>query len=240
MKVLILGHNGMLGHMVHKYFSKHTECVTLDVRWPSQEFKDAVKESDADLLINCIGAIPQRTKDFTVNTELPIWLDQNFNGNIIHPGTDCEMDDDEYGISKNDAAMWLKENTSRTKIIKTSIIGPELNGSASLLYWFLSNPDDSSTRGYTNHMWNGNTTYAWAEFALKMAKNFHDYKTETIIATKCRSKYDLLNIINDVYNREIVINAFETPTPALKCLTATIEMEDIDVQLTNMRKFYEN
>ena len=45
MKVLILGHKGMLGHMVHKFFeSKGIECITIaDCRWPSTCFKQKLK-----------------------------------------------------------------------------------------------------------------------------------------------------------------------------------------------------
>jgi len=123
--VLILGHKGMLGHMVKLYLEQFYNIETIEHRWPGFQFKEAVKQSKADYLINCIGAIPQRTKDFDINFELPVWLDQNFRGRIIHPGTDCEMDEDEYGISKAKAANWLMENGLRTKIIKTIIIGYE-------------------------------------------------------------------------------------------------------------------
>ena len=70
MKILILGSNGMLGHMVKKYLdSIQYEIETVNHRWPSEEFKSAIINSDADVLINCVGAIPQRTKDFTINWE---------------------------------------------------------------------------------------------------------------------------------------------------------------------------
>ena len=139
MKILILGSNGMLGHMVKKYLEQYHEIETINHRWPSEEFKLAVIDSNADFLINCVGAIPQRTKDFGINWELPIWLDQYFKGKIVHPSTDCEMDDDDYGLSKAKAANWIVDSGKRTKMIKASIIGPELNGHFSMLYWFLSN-----------------------------------------------------------------------------------------------------
>ena len=174
MKILILGSNGMLGHMVKKYLEQYHEIETINHRWPSEEFKLAVIDSNADFLINCVGAIPQRTKDFDINWELPIWLDKYFNGRIVHPSTDCEMDDDPYGLSKAKAADWIMDSGERTKMIKASIIGPELNGQASMLYWFLSNEDGSEVNGYSNHMWNGITTYYWAKFLsilLKIGQN---------------------------------------------------------------------
>jgi dTDP-4-dehydrorhamnose reductase len=177
-KILILGSNGMLGHMVKKYLEQRYEIETINHRWPSDEFKTAIKKSNSNFLINCIGAIPQRTKDFSINWEIPKWLDENFNGNIIHPATDCEMDNDAYGISKKKAADWIIEFGKRTKMIKTSIIGPELNGSASMLYWFLSNKYHSEVNGYSNHTWNGITTFHWAKFSEELIKNWDNHKAK--------------------------------------------------------------
>ena len=71
MKVLVLGSNGMLGHMVTKYLKYKKIDVSLFVgRWPKD--KEFLSTWKGDYIINCIGAIPQRTKDFSVNWELPI------------------------------------------------------------------------------------------------------------------------------------------------------------------------
>ena len=239
MRVLLLGSNGMLGHMVKKYLeSKDYQVKTIKHRWPSEEFKTSVANSDADVLINCVGAIPQRTKDFTINWELPIWLDKHFNGNIIHPGTDCEMDDDEYGLSKAKAADWIMDSGERTKMIKASIIGPELNGHASMLYWFLSNEDGSQVNGYSNHMWNGITTYYWAQFCVNLIEEWDNFPKRTILGSECISKYDMCQIFNKVYNRDIQVNSFETPSSVNKCLEVNVVLDHISVQLENMIDFY--
>lgn len=237
--VLILGHNGMLGHMVKKYLGQFYQIETIDARWPNQDFKEAVQASKADFLVNCIGAIPQRTKSFEINSELPIWLDQNFSGNIVHPATDCEMDNDDYGLSKKAATDWLLENGTRTKIIKTSIIGPEQNGHASLMDWFLSNADGSEVRGYTNHYWNGSTTHKWAEFAHSLIEDWKVVNQFTVIGTTCVTKYDLLQSINRVYGRNVTINGFETEQPAMKCLNLDLEFGTIEDQIQKMKDFYE-
>ena len=74
MKIFILGHRGMLGHMVHKYLSTKEDCelVTTNLRWPSEEFKKKVIDFDGDFVVNCIGAINQKNDDFDVNVDLPI------------------------------------------------------------------------------------------------------------------------------------------------------------------------
>lgn len=238
MKLLVLGHNGMLGHMVKQYAEiiGH-QVLTIDTRWPSIEFKQQVIESEVDFVINCIGSIPQKTSEFNVNLELPIWLDQNLTCRIIHPGTDCEIDDDEYGISKAKASEWLKNNATRTKILKTSIIGPELKGAYSLMGWFLSNPDESEVRGYTNHTWNGNTTLTWAKYALKLAKHWSEFNFETILCSKCETKEYILNQINQIYDRNIIIKPFQTPKDVHHCLKGLFT-QPIEVQLEELKRFY--
>jgi len=238
--VLILGHKGMLGHMVKMYLEQFYTIETISDRWSTNEFKETIKLSSADYLINCIGAIPQRTKDFTINWELPIWLDQNFNGRIIHPGTDCEMDDDEYGISKAKATLWLMENGLRTKTIKTSIIGYEVNGNASLMEWFLSNKDGSTINGYVDHFWNGSTTYQWAKQADQLIKDWGKYMTLTIIGTSTTTKYDMLISINKVFGRRINVKQASTGTTINKCLDLNINYGNIEDQIKKMKEFYEN
>lgn len=236
MKILILGSSGMLGHMVKGYLEQYYEIETINHRWPSEEFKQAVIDSNAYFLINCVGAIPQRTEDFTINFELPIWLDENFKGNIIHPGTDCEIDNDEYGTSKRKAADWILERGERTKMIKASIIGPELKGNSSMLYWFLSNDDGSRVNGYSNHMWNGITTYSWAKFCKQLIEDWDKYPKRTILGSDCISKFEMCKIFNKVYGRNIIVNPFETEHSVNKCLDYDIYLGNIETQLTEMLK----
>tara|TARA_Y100001973_G_C5120606_1_gene292518 strand:+ start:122 stop:856 length:735 start_codon:yes stop_codon:yes gene_type:complete len=241
MKVLVLGHKGMLGHMVHKYLStKDYELVTTDLRWPSQEFRNFVVSFDGDYIVNCIGAIHQRTNDFKVNTDLPIWLESVINKSfkIIHPGTDCEMDNDKYGISKRKAANYLMDLGKDTTIIKTSIIGPELNTKASLLEWFL-NVEDETINGYGEYYWNGNTTLQWAKICYKIMCDYYRYDTLNIPTSKCISKYELLKIMKDVFKKEITIKK-DTSVKFNKCLKATYDMPEVDIktQLKELKEFY--
>ena len=124
-KVLVLGHGGMLGNAVCRYLNEQRDVsVVIDSqknRWPSNSFKKSIKNFNGDYIINCIGAIPQRTNQFEVNYELPIWLDKNVDCRIIHPATDCEMDDDAYGISKWEAEQGLWQVSQRTglEVVKT-------------------------------------------------------------------------------------------------------------------------
>ncbi len=236
MNILVLGHKGMLGHMVVKYLTdKHHSISVINDKYPTDEFKQYVLNFDGDYIINCIGAIPQKTNQFNINHELPIWLDINSKCKIIHPGTDCEMDNDEYGISKQIASNYIKKYSINTKIIKSSIIGPELNSKSSLLEWFLNS--DTDVKGYTKAMWSGVTTLEWAKQCLNLINNWDEYKVENIIESTCVSKYDLLNLIKEIFNKNINIIP-EDKISINKCLKGNIKSFDIKTQLQELKNYY--
>lgn len=236
-KILILGHSGMLGHMVSKYLSNKCECRYTDYRFPTQEFKNDIMKFDGEYIINCIGAIPQRVQEFDINHELPQWLSENAKCKIIHPGTDCELDNDHYGISKKKAADYIKQNSKNTKIIKTSIIGPELNSKKSLLCWFLNS--NVEVKGYKNAMWSGITTLEWAKLCWNLISYWEDFDVENVVQGTCLSKYELLCIIKEVYNKDIRIIPYENQYID-KCLHGSIITKHIKDQLQELKSFYEN
>ena len=62
MRVLVLGHKGMLGHMVVKYLKDNNiNVITIDKKYPLSS--QQIKQFKGDYIINCIGAIPQKTND---------------------------------------------------------------------------------------------------------------------------------------------------------------------------------
>ena len=194
MKILILGSNGMLGHMVKKYLELiQYEIETIEYRWPSKEFKAAIIDSNADILINCVGAIKKRARDFIVGTK------------------------------------------NKTKILKASIIGPELNSQASLLEWFLNS--ENKVSGYSKAMWNGVTTLEWAKQCKLLIEHWHSYKVETILYSECISKYDLLSSIKSIFNKDIKISK-NISYKADKCLTGDISTPSIKIQLFELLNFY--
>lgn len=235
MKILVLGDSGMLGHMVVKYLQHNDIDVSVtNNRWP--ENKNDISNFNGDYIINCIGAIPQRTNNFDINWQIPIWLDLHSNCKVIHPGTDCEMDNNAYGVSKNIAGNYIRNISNQTKSIKTSIIGPELRSNVSLLEWFLS--QEGEVTGYSKALWNGNTTLEWSKQCLNLMKYWDLYKVETIICGETLSKYDLLSTIKEVYGKDIKI--ISKPLGKDKCLqdSSLIYSKNIKDQLTELKKFY--
>jgi dTDP-4-dehydrorhamnose reductase len=237
MKILLLGHNGLLGNMVFKYFkSKTYDIITTDLRWPNEDFKKFILENKVDFIINCIGIIPQKKPKNElyelVNNKLPIWLD-NLNINIIHPDTD-EPADTPYGIAKDNARKNIGKNT---KIIKTSIIGFEKSTNFSFLEWFLNS--EGKVNGYTNQYWNGITTFEWAKYAEKMILNWDIFNNVTVLSNpECQSKYNILLLLKKIFNKDIEIISTESTISKNNCMNGelTKKLED---QLIEMKVFYE-
>lgn len=237
MKILILGHNGLLGNMVYSYFKlKEYNIVITDLRWPNNDFISFVSEQKIDYIINCIGIIPHKKTDdklySVINYHLPIWLD-NLGVKIIHPDTD-ESDDTSYGLSKKMARESINNNT---KIIKTSIIGFEKNTNFSFLNWFLNS--EVQVNGYTNQFWNGNTTYEWSKWAEDMILNWDKYNKVTTLANPdCLSKYDILLGIKEIFNKDIMINPIESNIVKNNCMNGDYITKDIFKQIEEMKNFY--
>lgn len=261
MKVLILGHNGMLGNAVHKHLERIFEVqIISNQRWDSIEFRNSVLQSDAEFIINCIGAIPQKKyeeeyyKDINVN--LPEFLETT-GKKILHPSTDCEFSgklkypnkygkndirdaEDDYGKSKAEISGKIINEFKNTKIIRTSIIGHEISEKKySLLDWFLSVEDGSEVNGFSNHYWNGITTLEWAKIAEDFIINWDRYNTLNQVGTDGLNKYELLNMFNEIYDKNVIINSFEPEKSANKMLVSDYDLPSLEQQIIELKQFYE-
>lgn len=264
MKILILGHNGMLGNINHKYFKEKYDVEVLNgLIWDTEEFKNKVMESDADFVINCIGAIPQKKglhnkeiKEYykSLNFDLPIFLEST-NKKIIHPSTDCIFSGsleypkmygkndiidayDDYGISKGLIDNKINSEFHNTKIIRTSIIGHEINSKASLLDWFLSNDDDIELNGHYNYWWNGVTTLQWCKIAENIILNWDTTPTLTQVGSNPINKYELLKLFKKIYGKPNKVVKFNMDTPLNKMLVSDFELPTIETQIIELKKIY--
>ena len=258
-KILVLGHKGMLGNVVVKYFTtqENYEVLTTDTRWGHELFKEALKNTEASFIVNCIGAIPQ--KKFiddtftTINFDLPVFL-ETLNKRIIHPTTDCEFSGniplkqqyavtderdatDAYGKSKADISLLIEKSFKNTKMIRTSIIGHELASHVSLLDWFLS--EEGEVSGYTDHYWNGVTTLQWAKLCDALMTSWDNTPTlNQFSSPEILSKYEILTIVKKIYNKDINIRPTTTGKVINKCLTSQEATPLLQDQLEELRNFY--
>jgi len=261
MKILVLGHTGMLENAVHDYFTfnnVNVETIPSGIRWDSNEFKEIIINSKADFIINCIGAIPQKkpSDDYYefLNVELPFFLERT-GKKILHPSTDCIFSGklefpnrykrtdkpdayDLYGKSKSKIDNLIQTNFLNTKIIRTSIFGHELSRHVSLLDWFLGTKNDEIINGYNNYYWNGISTLQWAKEADMLFKNWSEMPTLIQLGSEGMPKSEFLRLVAKVYNKPNQINDFKMVVDTNKMLESDWELPTLEQQLNELKNFY--
>ena len=97
---------------------------------------------------------------------------------------------DDYGKTKSLGEIKYKNFYN----LRCSIIGRELFNKYSLLEWFL-NCKDKEINGFTNHKWNGITTFAYAKIVRSIiVENIDIPNSLHIIPSDIITKYELLQI----------------------------------------------
>lgn len=271
MKLFIFGSNGMLGNYMKSYLSKSYEIVELtrkdydlskiniDTLTTLLNEKNLQKD---DIVINCAGVIPQASKQrglntrlyFTINSLFPVILSQicdKIQAKMIHVTTDCvfsgkdgeynekslhdEIND--YGMSKS-----LGEICNAT-IIRTSIIGEEINNKRSLVEWIFSNKN-KTINGYKNHMWNGVTCLQLSKIIKNIIDNNNYWNgIRHIFSPRTVNKYELVCMINNAYKLNININPFDAENEIDKSITTIYEtnnefnIPDLKEQIEEMKEF---
>lgn len=270
MKVCIFGSNGMLGTYVSSLLSqnninvisltrKEYDLSKIKIHTIKKLFIDLNLQKD-DVIINCAGIIPQSSKQheinnrlyFKINSIFPVILSMICNQlgcKMIHVTTDCVFtgkkgsynEDDlhdeinDYGTSKS-----LGELCDAT-IIRTSIIGEELRNKRSLLEWVKSNAH-GEINGYDNHYWNGVTCLQLSFFIKDIIENNKFWKgVKHIYSPRSVSKYELVSMINKIYELDINIKKYNTENNIDKTITSKYEkifnIPDLYVQIQEMKNF---
>ncbi len=256
----------MLGQMVKKYFTKQGYEITINPHRFNEEQKEqfnAFNQAHPNaIIINAIGKIKQKTNEVNellyANTILPVFLYDNLVSGqlLVYPSTDCvfngtkgqpyEVSDpmdaiDAYGWSKRltDVALTGKKNVL---IPRVSIIGPDSSEQPKgLLGWFLSQPEGSELNGFTNHYWNGITTLEWCkqiENILKQ-KNIDKITGKPVQLGTIRhyTKYQMLELFGDMYNKNNTIKPFETEQAIDRRLVPSIQTKPLEEQLQELKTF---
>lgn len=262
-RVFVLGHRGMLGHVVAAYLrAQGCEVITSEKRYggtPHEPLLEAVRASRCAWIINALGAIPQKKVDvenlFRANTHFPLHLLQMLHPGqrLIHASTDCvfsgtrgryhaqEFKDAEsdYGLSK--ALGEAVALDPRVTCLRVSIVGPEgVSGTATgggLLGWFLK--QQGPVQGYTNHFWNGITTLEWAKAALEMMRGTGPFTSGVVQLGVAEhvSKHDLLRMFAEVWEHPIEIQPFAAPEPVDRTLVPQVVRPPLREQLRELREW---
>jgi dTDP-4-dehydrorhamnose reductase len=212
-----------------KYFPEHLrDKIISNVNVENQDsLVKLFNIVNPNIVINCIGIVKQLSASedplevVPINTLLPhrvARLCSVANARFIHMSTDCvfsgmsgnyvEEDTpdarDFYGISK----FMGEVDYNNAITLRTSIIGHELDGSRSLINWFLS--QENTIQGYTKAIFSGLPT-------VEIAKIIHEYVIPHPelhglyhVSANPINKYDLLQIVNKIYNKNILITPNES------------------------------
>jgi len=254
MTIYIFGANGMLGTYMKTYLkSQNKACICftrddLDVSTVTydklEKLFDKYTIHDNDIIINCAGIIPQSKNIndtssrnyFLINSLFPNMLSTIASLNkmkFIHITTDCvfsgskgnytELDchdeTNNYGVSKS-----LGELGYNSTVIRTSIIGEELKNKYSLLEW-VKKHNNTIINGYTNHYWNGVTCLQLAKIINNMIdENIWWSGVRHIYSPTSVTKYELVQMINDIYNLNNTVEPLETDNPINKTLASIYDV----------------
>jgi len=251
MKILVLGSNGMAGHMIVKYLSTHHDvttvarsnadhCLDIENKQQVENFLAELQSKSFDFVINCMGLLVQDSiqrpdRATIINSWFPHAVEnslKNLQTKLIHLSTDCVFDGNKGNYFEDDShtetnyygkTKSLGEiNNDKDVTFRMSIIGPEIKDSGTgLFHWFV-NKSENEVGGYSNAMWNGLTT-------LQLAKCIDEYINDPtpsgiihVVNNEVNiSKYDLLVKINEIFNLEKKVNKTVGPKTVNKILVNT-------------------
>ncbi|MCM3155469.1 SDR family oxidoreductase [Priestia megaterium] len=233
MKILVLGGQGMAGHVIKSYFQSKPDYT---VYYTSRDQKDKnslyleikdfialeeiIDSIQPNIIINCIGILNENAsinsiQAFQINSLLPHQLTklaERYQGKLVHISTDCVFSgtkgdytekDQPDGTSIYAQSKQLGEVIDNKHLtVRTSIIGPELKKNGiGLFLWFMQ--QTGTIKGYKNVLWNGVTTLELAK-AIDSLINNNITGLYHLGSEKKISKFDLLNLIKKIFNKEDV------------------------------------
>lgn len=191
----------------------------IDVR--SCNIADLLSRVSPDVVINCTGVHHHNKESndsasmHAVNAMFPIVLATlctSMGIRIIHFSTDCVFSGNRGGYAETDIPD-ARDLYGRTKRIgeiggnhltlRTSFVGREIRHKYHLLEWFLQ--QEQPIRGYTDAYFSGVTTNEISQILLDIILPNRDLKGLYHIAGPRISKYDLLLLARDVFDKDLEI-----------------------------------
>ena len=258
MRVFVLGHRGMLGHVVARRLAESGhEVETSDARYDGtvgSALVRAVTQSTCEAVVNAAGRLREGSAAgeglLVANGLLPQHLAASLGPGrlLVHASSDgvfggtrgaydvVDPPDaaDPYGVSKQlgELARFL----GRVVVLRCSIVGPEQGTARGLLAWFLS--QSGPVLGYDNWRWNGITTLAWADLCLRalsgdVAPGVHQPGCNAVV-----SKYELLRSFGTAFGKACEVNRASKAEARDYSLRPTLDCGRIEVQLADLRQWY--
>ena len=208
MKILVLGCNGMAGHLISLYFKEQGHEVVGFARQQSSLLdntiigdasdmtfiKQTVDEGNYDAIINCIGLLNQ--------------FAENMSTDCVFAGNDGPYDEDALpnGATFYDRSKAVGEiNNDKDLTFRNSIVGPDIkNSGIGLFNWFMKQKGHIS--GFTGAIWTGVTTYTLAK-AMDQALKENLTGLYNLVNNQSINKFDLCSLFNKYFRGgEVEIN----------------------------------
>ena len=208
-----------------KFFNEkhHEKFVHINNILDYEETEKIIKNIKPDVLINCLGITNKKISNsnhseefIRINSLLPYRLQKICTGlgsRLIHFSTDCIFSGNKGFYSENDipdpldlygrSKLLGELDFENTLTIRKSVIGHELISKNGLLEWFLS--QNKYVEGYKNVKFSGITVLELAILIEKYVIPRSDLRGILNISGESITKFDLLKIIADIYDKKIDI-----------------------------------
>ena len=230
MKIFVIGSTGMLGKYVSTHLNDYYEVVEINRKEidasliKESELKARflhLKINEGDVVINCAGTIKPRVDQLgdlnavLVNSVFPRILANvcdYYKVKMIHPTTDCVYSGNKGSYSENDnydvydvygMSKALGEPKNCT-VIRTSIIGEEVNQGRSLIEWVKSEKN-KTVNGFTNHFWNGVTCLEFAKICKKMIDENLFWNGTKHLHSNTLNKKELVELISKSFELNVTV-----------------------------------
>lgn len=181
-----------------------------------------IDRAQPTIVINCVGLIKQLEDGndplsaIPINSTLPHRLARLcslIGARLVHLSTDCVFSGKKGMYSESDIPD-ASDFYGRTKLLgevdyphaitlRTSIIGHELQGSSSLIGWFLS--QEGSVKGYSKAVFSGLPTVEIARIIQEFVLPNDTMRGLYHLSAEPINKYSLLQLVAQVYGKKIQI-----------------------------------
>lgn len=234
MKVLVLGSQGMLGHVVERHFQDKGHTVkgtsrsgndgtySFDVMKNIQDIESFIDDFKPDVVINCVGILNKVAEDnkslaVMANSYLPHYTNElcrTKGVKFVHISTDCVFDGKESGGYTEDSFRTAVDFYGRSKALG------EINDDTSItLRTSIVGPDknqngtglfqwfmgqEGKTGGFDKVIWTGVTTIELAKAIEKAIEN-NLTGLRHVVNNEMIDKYNLLSLFKTHFNKEIEI-----------------------------------
>lgn len=199
-----------------------------------------------DYVINCIGIIKPKIHDeiqsereaaIKVNSLFPSKLAtaaERAGARIIQIATDCVFSGESGDYSEeslHDATDVYGKSKSLGEVpnpgvmhLRVSTIGPEQGRSTLLLEWVRTLPQNAQITGFTDHLWNGITTKAFAKISASIVeKDNFTPGTHHIVPADVVTKAQLVQMIAEAFGRS---DLNVTPGVSVKPINRTLRTKN--------------